>query len=95
MSQSTAYLEFQFRFDRPFNNLDVRKAVEYAINRKQINQVVNDGQGEVASQPFPEQLAGLRPFDGKPLPLRPGKGESSCSRPGRISSRATVRRSTW
>ena len=70
VSQSTAYLEFQFRFTAPFNNLLVRQAVEYAINRSAINQVVNEGQGEVATQPFPKDspgydpsLAGLYPYD--------------------------------
>ena len=70
VAQSTAYLEFQYRLTKPFNNVDVRKAVEYAINRQQINAVVNDGQGEVASQPFPKSspgydpsIAGLYPYD--------------------------------
>ncbi len=70
VSQSTAYLEFQFRFTPPFNNLLVRQAVEYAIDRPAINNVVNEGQGEVATQPFPKDspgydpsLAGLYPYD--------------------------------
>jgi peptide/nickel transport system substrate-binding protein len=70
VAQSTAYLEFQFRFTPPFNNLDVRKAVEYAINRSAINSVVNEGQGEVASQPLPStspgyvaSVANLYPYD--------------------------------
>jgi peptide/nickel transport system substrate-binding protein len=70
VSQSTAYLEFQFRFTAPFDNLLVRQAVEYAIDRPQINKVVNEGQGEVATQPFPKDspgydpsLAGLYPYD--------------------------------
>jgi len=46
------YLQFQFRFTPPFDNLDVRKAVEFAINRSQINQVVQDGLGEVATETF-------------------------------------------
>ena len=46
------YLQFQFRFTPPFDNLAVRQAVEFAINRSQINQVVQDGLGEVASEPF-------------------------------------------
>jgi peptide/nickel transport system substrate-binding protein len=46
------YLQFQFRFTAPFNNLDVRKAVEFAINKAQINQVVQDGLGEVATETF-------------------------------------------
>ena len=52
-TQSAAdYLQFQFRFTAPFNNLDVRKAVEFAINKAQINQVVQDGLGEVATESF-------------------------------------------
>ena len=46
------YLQFQFRFTAPFDNLDVRKAVEFAINKSQINQVVQDGLGEVATETF-------------------------------------------
>ena len=46
------YLQFQFRFTPPFDNLDVRKAVEFAINRSQINQVVQYGLGEVATETF-------------------------------------------
>jgi ABC-type transport system substrate-binding protein len=46
------YLQFQFRFTPPFDNLDVRKAVEFAINKSQINQVVQDGLGEVATETF-------------------------------------------
>ena len=58
ISQSTAYLEFQFRFTPPFNNKLVREAVEYAIDRSAINKVVNEGLGEVASQPFPSNSPG-------------------------------------
>jgi ABC-type transport system substrate-binding protein len=47
-----SYLQFQFRFDKPFDNLKVRQAFNYAIDRKQINDIVNAGQGEVASQTF-------------------------------------------
>jgi ABC-type transport system substrate-binding protein len=47
-----AYLQFQFRFDKPFDNLKVRQAFNYAIDRKQINDIVNAGQGEVASQTY-------------------------------------------
>jgi peptide/nickel transport system substrate-binding protein len=73
VSQSTAYLEFQFRLDKPFNNVDVRKAVEYAINRQQINQVVNDGQGQVATQPFPSNSPGYDPSLDNLYPYDPAK----------------------
>jgi peptide/nickel transport system substrate-binding protein len=49
---TTSYLQFQFRFTPPFDNLDARQAVEFAVNRAQINQVVQDGLGEVANQTF-------------------------------------------
>jgi ABC-type transport system substrate-binding protein len=49
---ATDYLQFQFRFTPPFDNLDVRKAVEFAINKEQINNVVQSGLGEVATQTF-------------------------------------------
>jgi len=52
VQSSGAYLQFQFRFKPPFDNLLVRQAVNFAVDRNQINTVVNDGQGEVASQPF-------------------------------------------
>jgi ABC-type transport system substrate-binding protein len=49
---ATDYLQFQFRFTPPFDNLMVRQAVEDAINRAQINQVVQSGLGEVATETF-------------------------------------------
>src|SRR5205085_5312492 len=52
VQNSPAYLQFQFRFTPPFDNLKVRQAVEFAIDRNQINQTVQDGLGEVASQPY-------------------------------------------
>lgn len=73
VAQSTAYLEFQFRLTKPFNNVDVRKAIEYAINRQQINSVVNDGQGEVASQPFPSDSPGYDPSLSNLYPYDPAK----------------------
>jgi ABC-type transport system substrate-binding protein len=70
VQSAAAYLQFQFRFTPPFDNLMVRQAVEYAVNRDQINTVVQDGLGEVASQPYfkasPEyvpSVANLYSFD--------------------------------
>jgi peptide/nickel transport system substrate-binding protein len=70
-----AYLQFEFRQSyknkpTPFANLKVRQAISYAIDRKKINDVVQDGLGEVASQPFAKdsqaydpEIANLYPYD--------------------------------
>ena len=67
---STAYLQFEFRNEGPFANQKVRQAIEYAINREEINKTVNYGQGEVASQQYPKNstaynpdLAGMYPYN--------------------------------
>lgn len=51
---SSDYLQIQFRFAGPFEHTPVRQAFNLALNRQAINQVVLDGQGEVATQPFPK-----------------------------------------
>jgi peptide/nickel transport system substrate-binding protein len=56
-----SYLQFQFRFDKPFDDIRVRQAFNYAIDRKQINEIVNAGQGEVASQTYPKSSPGYDP----------------------------------
>lgn len=82
VSQSTAYLEFQFRFTAPFDNELVRKAVEYALNRVEINKVVNDGQGEVANQPLPSDSPGYVPAVANLYPYDPSKAEQLLSQAG-------------
>jgi ABC-type transport system substrate-binding protein len=52
VQNTTSYLQFQFRFTPPFDNVLVRQAVAFAINRAQDNKVVQDGLGEVANQTF-------------------------------------------
>lgn len=52
---SQQYLQVQFRLSRPpFDNVKVRQAVNHAINRDELNQVVLAGKGEVAWMPFPQ-----------------------------------------
>jgi ABC-type transport system substrate-binding protein len=70
VQNTTAYLQLQFRFTPPFDNLKVRQAAEFALNRDQINQTVQAGLGEVATQTFFKSspayvpsLAGLYPFN--------------------------------
>jgi peptide/nickel transport system substrate-binding protein len=50
---STDYLQLTFRYSGPLLNTKVRQAINLAINRQQVNQVVLDGRGLVATQPFP------------------------------------------
>lgn len=50
---STDYLQMTFRYAGPLLKTKVRQAINLAINRQQINQVVLDGKGQVATQPFP------------------------------------------
>lgn len=62
-----AYLQLQFRegFNdgrtTPFANPLVRKAINYAIDRKKINDLVQLGEGEIASQPLPKNSPGYDP----------------------------------
>jgi ABC-type transport system substrate-binding protein len=55
-----AYLQFEFRIlkndgsPEPFNNVKVRQAFEYALDRKHINNVAQNGLGELTDQPFPK-----------------------------------------
>jgi ABC-type transport system substrate-binding protein len=57
---SGAYLQFEFRIKNadgsptPFAKLQVRQAFEQAINREEINKVVQNGEGELTVQPFPK-----------------------------------------
>ncbi len=50
---STDYLQITFRYAGPLLNTKVRQAINLAINRQQVNQIVLDGRGLVATQPFP------------------------------------------
>jgi peptide/nickel transport system substrate-binding protein len=54
-----AYLQFEFRLKHrdqtptPFDNVLVRQAFEYALDRKHINDVAQNGLGQLTDQPFP------------------------------------------
>jgi ABC-type transport system substrate-binding protein len=52
VQNTTTYMQLQFRFTPPFDNVKVRQAVEFALNRAELNNVVQDGLGEVANQTF-------------------------------------------
>ncbi|HUD18563.1 MAG TPA: ABC transporter substrate-binding protein, partial [Acidimicrobiales bacterium] len=82
VAQSTAYLEFQFRLTAPFDNVLVRQAVEYAIDRAKVNQVVNAGQGEVATQTFPKNSPGYDPSIAGLYPYDPAKAKQLLAQAG-------------
>ena len=59
---SLDYTMIQLRQDRaPFDNDKVRAALEFAVDRQEIDRVVYNGRNEVADQPFPKGTAGHDP----------------------------------
>ena len=64
---SEAYLQFQFRLafkdgrKSPFANERVRQAIRYALDTEEINQIVQGGEGEVATQSLPKSSPGYDP----------------------------------
>jgi peptide/nickel transport system substrate-binding protein len=86
--QSTgAYLQFEFRQNfkdkpTPFANKLVRQAVSHALDRKKINDVVQDALGEVASQPFPKDSPAYVPEVADLYPYDPEKAKALLDRAG-------------
>ncbi len=91
---TSGYDEFQFRFTPPFNNLLVRQAVEYAIDRP-ADQQGREPRVGAGSQPATTfGLARIRALGGEPLSVRQGQGQGLArSRPA--TSWARDRPSTW
>jgi peptide/nickel transport system substrate-binding protein len=54
VTPSQQYAQFEFRIAKPFDNINARKAILYAIDRDRLNKVVEAGQGEVTDQQFPK-----------------------------------------
>jgi len=62
ITPSLDYALIQLRMsDPPFNNEKVRAALEYAVDREEINRVVYDGQATTADQLFPKGTPGYDP----------------------------------
>ncbi|MSO79344.1 MAG: ABC transporter substrate-binding protein [Acidimicrobiia bacterium] len=58
VTPSLDYSLIQLRQDTaPFDNEEVRAALEFAVDRKAINKVVYNNQNEIADQPFPKVSA--------------------------------------
>ena len=75
--KTEAFLRLEFRLGfsdgrtTPFANKLVRQAILIAIDRKKINDVVQLGEGEVASQPLPKSSPGYNPTLADLYPFNP------------------------
>jgi ABC-type transport system substrate-binding protein len=81
---TSAYLQLQFRTkgNSPFTNPLVRQAVRYAINTKEINDIVQDGQGTPANQALPSSSPGYNPEVAGTYPYIPDKARQLLTQAG-------------
>jgi peptide/nickel transport system substrate-binding protein len=83
-----AYLQLQFRLGyndgrtTPFANPLVRQAVRYAIDSKKINDLVQLGEGEVASQSLPKESPGYNPDLASTYPYNPDEARRLLAQAG-------------
>ena len=66
----------------PFNNVQVRAALQYAINRAQINKVLFAGVGRPAYQPFPPNSPGYNKTVGNKYVYDPTKAKAMLAAAG-------------
>ena len=77
ITQSYDYTTLETRNNRaPFNNVKVRAALEYAIDRAAINKVVYAGVGRPAYQPFPPDSPGYNKQVGNKYVYDPKKAKA-------------------
>jgi len=83
ITQSYDYSVLETRNDRaPFNNVKVRAALEYAIDRAAINKVVYAGVGRPAYQPFPSNSPGYNKQIGNKYVYDPKKAKAMLAAAG-------------
>jgi peptide/nickel transport system substrate-binding protein len=83
ITQSYQYMLMQLRENTPpFNNPKVRNALEYAVNRQEINKVVLDGLGQAAYQPFPSSSPGYNPTVGNRYTYKPATAKAMLAQAG-------------
>jgi len=77
------YVTMQLRLNQaPFDNQQVRAALDYAVDRNEINRVVYNGLGEVADQAFPKFSAGYDPALAGTYTYNPAKAKSMLAAAG-------------
>jgi peptide/nickel transport system substrate-binding protein len=77
ITKSYDYMTIELRQNTgPFANEQVRAALEYAVNRAALNQVVFDGLGEPAYQPVPSWSPGYSKSLGVSDPYDPAKAKA-------------------
>ena len=77
VGKSYDYVDLQMRQNTaPFTNSKVRAALEYAVDRNALNQVVDNGLGEPAYQPFPSWSPGYNKSVGNRYTYQPAKAKA-------------------
>jgi peptide/nickel transport system substrate-binding protein len=80
---SYQYMLMQLRQNTPpFNNPAVRQALQYAINRAEINKLALNGLGQPAYQPFPSTSPAYNKTVGNKYTYRPATAKAMLSRAG-------------
>ena len=83
ITQSYDYITINTRNNTaPFNNVGVRSALEYAVNRAQINKVLFAGVGRPAYQPFPPNSPGYNKTVGNKYVYDPTKAKAMLAAAG-------------
>jgi peptide/nickel transport system substrate-binding protein len=83
ITPSYQYMLMQLRENTPpFNNPQVRAALEYGINRAEINKVVLNGLGQPAYQPFPSSSPGYNPSVGNSYSYKPATAKAMLAKAG-------------
>jgi peptide/nickel transport system substrate-binding protein len=83
ITQSYDYILMETRNNRaPFNNVKVRSALEYALDRNAINKVVFEGVGRPAFQPFPANSPGYNKTVGNKYTYNPKKAKAMLAAAG-------------
>lgn len=84
VQSTTAYLQIQFRTKEgsPFTDPLVRQAVRFAIDTDELNEIVNAGLGEVATQPLPVSAPGYNPDVADHYPFDPDRARELLAEAG-------------